>query len=72
MFVVLLSFNESLTTKCLSFNYEICMARPTLIDLNPVGLKYYRFMISLDKYSGSCVRNVLQRKQNRYTPKYLM
>ena len=72
MFVVLLSFNESLTTKCLSFNDELCMARPTLIDLNPVGLKYYPFMIILDKYSGSCVQNVLQKKQNRYTPKHLM
>ena len=42
------------------------------IDLNPVGLKYYPFMIILDKYSGSCVQNVLQKKQNRYTPKHLM
>ena len=25
------------------------MVRPTLIDLNPVGLKYYPFMISLNK-----------------------
>ena len=30
------------------------MVRPTLIDLNPVKLKYYPFMTSLDKYSGSC------------------
>ena len=30
------------------------MVRPTLIDLNPVELKYYPFMISLDKCSGSC------------------
>ena len=28
--------------------------RPTLIDLNPVELKYYPFMISLDKCNGSC------------------
>ena len=33
------------------------MIRPALIDLNTVELKYYSFMISLDKYSGSC--NVL-------------
>ena len=36
------------------------MVRPTLIDLNPVKLKYYPFMISLVKWSGSC--NVLSPK----------
>ena len=36
------------------------MIKPTLIDLNPVELKYYPFMISLDKCSGSC--NVLSPK----------
>ena len=36
------------------------MVRPTLIDLNPVELKYYPFMISLDKCSESC--NVLSPK----------
>ena len=30
------------------------MTRPTLIDLNPIKLNYYPFMISLDKCSGSC------------------
>ena len=30
------------------------MFRPTLFYLNPVELKYHPFMISLDKYSGSC------------------
>ena len=30
------------------------MVRPTNIDLNPVELKYYLFMISLNKYTGSC------------------
>ena len=30
------------------------MVRPTLIDMNPVELKYYPFMISLDKCTGSC------------------
>ena len=34
-----------------------CMLRPTLTDLNPPELKYYPFMISLDKCNGSC--NVL-------------
>ena len=34
-------------------NNEQCKTRPALIDLNTVGLKYYPFMISLDKYNGS-------------------
>ena len=33
------------------------MVRPTLIDMNPNELKYYSFMISLNKCTGSC--NVL-------------
>ena len=37
------------------------MVRPTLIDLNLVELKYYLFMISLDKCSGSC--NVILSKK---------
>ena len=36
------------------------LVRPTLIDLNPVELKYYPFMISLNKCTGSC--NVLSPK----------
>ena len=30
------------------------MVRPTLIDMNPVQVKYYPFMISLNKYTGVC------------------
>ena len=58
--IVLLSFTESLATKCLFLNYEPCMVRPTLIDMNPVELKYYPFMISLNKCTRSC--NVLSPK----------
>ena len=36
------------------------MARPTLIDKNPVEVKYYLFIISLNKCTGSC--NVLSPK----------
>ena len=36
------------------------MVRPNLIDLNPVELKCYLFMISLNKCSRSC--NVLSQK----------
>ena len=60
LFIVLLSFISSLArdqTKCLFLNDEPCMVRPTLIDMNPVGLKSYPFMISLSKCAGSC--NVL-------------
>ena len=54
VFIVLLSFSESLATKCVPLNDKPCMIRPTLKDLNPVELKCYPFMISLDKCSGSC------------------
>ena len=30
------------------------MVRPTFIDLNPIELKYYPLMISLDKCNGNC------------------
>ena len=53
LFVVLLSFNESLA---------IFMVRPTLIDVNPVELKYYPFMINLNKFTWIC--NVLSQKKH--------
>ena len=63
LFILLLSFSESLArdrTKCLFLNDESCMARPTLIDMNPKELKSYPFMISLNQCTGSC--NVLSPK----------
>ena len=62
LFIVLLSFSDSLArvakvsdeTKCLFLNDKSCIFKPTLIGLNPVELKYYSFMISLNKYKGSC------------------
>ena len=68
VFIVLRRFNESLArvaqvsnqTKCLSLNDKPCMIRPTIIDLSSVELRYYLFMISLNKCSGSC--NVLLPK----------
>ena len=60
LIIVLLSFSESLARKCLFLNDEPYMVRSTLIDLNPIELKYYPFMISLDKFTGSC--NVLSAK----------
>ena len=58
--IILLSFSISLAcdlTKCQSLNDEVCIIRPTLIDSNLIEVKYYPFMISLDKCNGSC--NVL-------------
>ena len=60
MFIVLLSFSKSLALKCPFLNDELCMVRPTLIYMNPVELRYYPFMISLNKCTGSC--NVLSPK----------
>ena len=58
--IVLFNFSESLATKCLSLNDEPCFFRPSLIDLNPVELKYYLLMINFDKCSESC--NLLSPK----------
>ena len=52
MFIVLLSLGESLAcvakvsdqTNCFFLNNEPCMVRPTLINMNPVELKYYPFV----------------------------
>ena len=62
LFIVLLSFSISLArkakvsdrTKCLFLNEESCMVRPSLINMNPGELKYYPFMVSLNKCPGSC------------------
>ena len=58
MFIVLSSFSSPLANKCLSLNDKSCMV--TLIDLNPVELKYFPFMMRLDKRNRSC--NVLSPK----------
>ena len=60
LFIVLLSFSESLAIKCLFLNEQRYMVRPTIFDMNPVELKYYSFMISLNKCTGGC--NVLSTK----------
>ena len=56
--IALLSFRQFLGKKYLFLNDEPCMVRPTLIDVNPVELKYYPFMINLKK----CTGNVWSRK----------
>ena len=47
-------------TKRLLLNDEPCMVRTSLIDMNLNELKYYPFMICLNKCTGSC--NVLSPK----------
>ena len=57
LFILLLSFSSTLArdrTEYLFLNYEPCMVRPTIIDMNPVEFKYYLFMISVNKCTGSC------------------
>ena len=54
VFIALLSFSKSLATKCGSLNNGTCMIRSFFIALNPVELKYYPSMMSLDKCSESC------------------
>ena len=63
-------------TKCLFINDELCMIRPTLIAMNPFELKYYPFMISLNK----CTENwhvlfpkiCVPKEQKTYMFKHLM
>ena len=65
---MLLNFSESLITKCVSLSDETCMVRYTVFDLDPIELKYYLFIISLDKCDGSCnvlsPKYVFRKKQN--------
>ena len=58
VFVALLSLSNSLASKCETLSNEPCMARPALIDLDPVKLNHYHsFMTSLDKCSGNICEN---------------
>ena len=47
--------------KCLFLKNGLCIIRPNLIDMNPVHLKFYPFVISVDKYTRNC-NNVLSLK----------
>ena len=70
LFIALLIFNKSFTTKCQFLNDEPCTVRATLIDMNPAELKYYPFMINLNKCTGSCnvlsPKNVCSRRKKRH------
>ena len=47
VFIGLLSFCEYLANKYMPLNNEDCKTRTPHIDLNPVELNYYQFMVSL-------------------------
>ena len=47
--IALLSFSELLVCKCVPLNDIPCINRLTLIDLNPIEVYYYPFMIILYK-----------------------
>ena len=72
LFIVLLSFSEFLArdrTECLFLNDETCIVRPTPVDMNPNELKYYSFMISLNKCTGSCSlisKNMCSKRNKRH------
>ena len=73
--LVLLSFSEFLATKCLFLNDEASMVRPSFIDMNPVELKYYPFMISLNVLEvviSYLLKYVFQKKQKTYMLKHLI
>ena len=38
----------------MSLNEQTCMVRTFLIDLNHVELKFFPFIVSLDKWIGTC------------------
>ena len=70
VFVAILSFSESSIrdqVKCLFLNNKPCMVGPVLIDMNPVDLKCYPFMVSLNKCAGSCntlyIKNMCSKKK---------
>ena len=54
VFIALLSFSRSLATKFMSLKNEQRKNTLAIIDLNPAELKFYPFLISLDKCNGSC------------------
>ena len=63
--------NASNHAKCISLNNQPCIARPTLINLNPDKYNeewcYYPFMVNLDRCNGSC--NTLDYPSNKvYVP----
>ena len=56
--IQLLSFGGSLISKrikCISTSKELRITRPTLFALNPEEIRYYPFMVSLDRCNQRCI-----------------
>ena len=55
--------NVSDHTKCISSSNQLCMDRPTLIDINPnecnQELSYYSFIVNSDRCNGSWCKVIL-------------
>ena len=53
----------------MSLNNELCITKPSLIDLNPVELSYYPFIVTLDRYNGSCntIGDLSAKMYSKYT-----
>ena len=75
MFILFLSFSSSFACvakvsdwpKCQSLNDEPCKVKPTLIDWNPIELKYYPWLVSINVLQvvmPDHQRQVFQKKQN--------
>ena len=65
VFIVSWSFSKSLVTKYVSLYIKPCLIRPTFLDLHPVRIKYYPFLIALDKCTGNC------KSVDDLSPKYV-
>ena len=72
--IVLLRVSNSLAqyqTKGLFLNYEPCIVRPNLINMNPFEAIYYPFMNSLNQCSESCnfliSKNMHSKRNKRHT-----
>lgn len=46
---LLLNSGELLTIKCISINNQQCIVRPTLIGSNGDELRYYPFIVNMDR-----------------------
>ena len=64
VFMLLMSFSESLVSKCVPLNNDPCIVTPTFINLNTVEPNFFPFMISLNKCSGVC--NVVDDLSKKY------
>lgn len=70
VFIMLLSFGRCFATKGLSLSNDQCMARPPPINLNPIEVNCYPFLISFDKCNAG-LNAVDDLSTKNYVPKDL-